>query len=117
MVDLVTQVIELKDDWIRLAAIDAGVLAKILPSTILVLCYGASAVDPNAAHVALSVPEVPRAFVIRHAVATPSLAFPARPTTRAECFEWLNDHAPAAQPLVERCRYVVVSSGQSKPIA
>jgi hypothetical protein len=65
--------IELQDDGIWLAAIDAWVLPEIRPSAILILSRGSLVVQVNAGNLVLAIPHIPITLVLRHTTAAPRL--------------------------------------------
>jgi hypothetical protein len=70
---LVAQVVELKNDWIRLAAVDAGMLTEVLPNAILILSGRPLAVHADLGNLMITIPQVPVLLVFRHACSTPRL--------------------------------------------
>jgi hypothetical protein len=68
---LVTQVVELEDDRIAFAALHAGVLREVLPSTQLVLVRGLIASYSNMRDLLIAIALIPEAFVLNEAGLAP----------------------------------------------
>jgi hypothetical protein len=101
---LVAQMVELQNDWIRLAAIQAPMLAEVVPSTILILSATALVVHANTLELMIAIPHVPVALVLGHACATPHLPLSGIPGSDAELVERLSQSAPTAPSLIRHER-------------
>src|SRR6266542_3048339 len=71
----VTHVVELENNRIRLAAVDARMLTEVLPSSVLVFLSGPIVVPSDLGQLVLAIPQVPVVFVFPHAGTTPALPF------------------------------------------
>jgi hypothetical protein len=85
----VGHVVELKDDWIRLAAVDTRVRGQILPRSRSALECGSSEVHFDAFLLVVGIAEIPLSLVFSHALATPSKAFTSPPVTDVELLDGL----------------------------
>ncbi|TME68236.1 MAG: hypothetical protein E6I48_16995 [Chloroflexi bacterium] len=103
---LVAQMVELQNDWIRLAAIQAPMLAEVVPSTILILSATALVVRTNALELMIAISHVPVALVLGHASTTPHLPLSGIPGSVAELVERFSQSAPAAPSLIRHDRLI-----------
>src|SRR6266540_879912 len=69
----VTHVVELENNRIRLAAVDARMLTEVLPSSVLVFLSGPIVVPSDLGQLVLAIPQVPVVFVFPHAGTTPAV--------------------------------------------
>ena len=93
---LVTQVVELKDDRVALAAHHAGVLRQVSPRAQLILVRGLIASQSNVRDVFFAIALVPEALVFNEAGLAPRVTDAELGISETELIEWLGDAAVAA---------------------
>jgi hypothetical protein len=86
---LLAPVVELQNDRIRLAAVDARMLAEELPSAILILSCRPSMVHADLSNLMIAIPQIPIVLVARHACTTPRLSLAGFSALDAELFRRL----------------------------
>ena len=95
-VPLVAEMVELQDDRVSLAALNARMLREVLPHSELVLVSGLVPGLADVRDMPLAIALVPSALVFDEAALAPRVTYAELGVPEAEFIEWFIDAAPSA---------------------